>query len=424
MTDIFLSVIERSQTRPFPRLDRVGSIRLVSETRQLLPQQNGALVIEQRPLRSMGELEADWTDLASRVLEPNPFYEYAFAASAGQHLPEGRHVTAVLVWSGGETRRLLGFFPMVLPRRGLLPAPARLWRPSLVPLGAPLVDREQATDVIGAFLDHLARRGSRAAGVLFPLLAEDGPFAKALAAAVAARGHAMQSFARHQRAFLPAGGDTGFVSLASARKMKELRRQLRRLGDLGEVRMIHAREPKAVREGVEYFLALEASGWKAAAGTALLQQPGGAAFVRSMTRRLACEGRCAVHVVALNDRPIAAGIVLQSGSEAFFWKIAYDEAFARFSPGVQLTVDLSRAQLEDPSVGATDSCAIANHPMIDHLWRDRRDIADLLVAAAPASALSTRLLIAREKFTRRLRDRAKQLYRRLEAQPKTQGLNG
>jgi CelD/BcsL family acetyltransferase involved in cellulose biosynthesis len=418
MTDMFLSVIERSQTRPFPRRDRVGPVRLVSETRQFLPQTNGALVVEQRPLRSMAELEAAWTDLASRALEPNPFYEYAFAASAGQHLPEGRHVTAVLVWSGSETRRLLGFFPVILPRHGLVPAAARLWRPSLVPLGAPLVDGEQAAEVIGAFLDHLARRGSRAAGVLFPLLAEDGPFAKALAAVVAARRCATQTFDRHQRAVLPAGGDTGFVSLASARKMKELRRQLRRLGDLGEVSMTHAREPEAVREGVEYFLALEASGWKATAGTALLQQPGGAAFVRSMTRRLAREGRCAVHVVALNGRPIAAGIVLQSGSEAFFWKIAYDETFARFSPGVQLTVGLSRAQLEDPSVGATDSCAVANHPMIDHLWRDRRAVADVLVAAAPASALSTRLLIARERLTRRLRDTAKRFYRRLKAQPK------
>ncbi|MFC7396179.1 GNAT family N-acetyltransferase [Chelatococcus sp. GCM10030263] len=420
MSDIFLSVIERGPARPLSRFRR-EPIQLVEPSPAALPLADGAFTVEQRPLRAMAELEAAWTDLASRVLEPNPFYEYAFAAGGGQHLPEGRHVTAVLVWTGnGVTRRLVGFFPVLLPRHSWLAAPARLWRPSLVPLGVPLVDREQAAGVVGAFLDHLTRRGTRAAGVLFPVVAEEDAFAATLTEVARARQFAMRHFARHKRAVLRASADAGFISLRSARKVKELRRQLRRLGEIGQVSFTHARQPQAVREAVEYFLALEASGWKAAAGTALLQQPGAAAFVRTMTRRLAREGRCEVHLLRLDERPIAAGIVLRSGSKAFFWKIAYDEDFARFSPGVQLTVALTDAQLADGSVSCTDSCAVANHPMIDHLWRDRLPVADILVATGSEQSIATRLLIARETLQRQLRDFGKKLYYRFKAQPKKQ----
>jgi CelD/BcsL family acetyltransferase involved in cellulose biosynthesis len=420
MSDIFLSVIERAPARPLSRFRR-EPIQLVEPSPPALPLADGAFTIEQRPLRAMAELEAAWADLASRALEANPFYEYAFAAGGGQHLPEGRHVTAVLVWTGkGETRRLLGFFPVVLPRHGWLGAPARLWRPSLVPLGVPLVDRDEAAGVVGAFFDHLTRRGARAPGVLFPVIAEDDAFAATLAEVAQARHLAMRHFARHKRAVLRPSADADFISLRSARKEKELRRQLRRLGEIGQVSFSHARQPQAVRQAVEYFLALEASGWKAAAGTALLQQPGAAAFVRAMTRRLASESRCEVHMLCLDERPIAAGIVLKSGSKAFFWKIAYDEDFARFSPGVQLTVALTGAQLADGSVSCTDSCAVANHPMIDHLWRDRLPVADILVATGGEDSIATRLLIAREKLQRRLRDFGKELYHRFKTQPKKQ----
>ena len=61
-----------------------------------------------------------------------------------------------------------------------------------------------------------------------------------------------------------------------------------------------------------------------------------------------------------DGHPVAASITLRSGNAAWFWKIAYDEAFARASPGVQLTLDLTRDLLADARAGA------------DRLLRDRR----------------------------------------------------
>jgi hypothetical protein len=43
------------------------------------------------------------------------------------------------------------------------------------------------------------------------------------------------------------------------------------------------------------------------------------------------------------------GIVLRSRDRAFFWKIAYDEAFAAQSPGVQLALETTQIQQADKS---------------------------------------------------------------------------
>src|SRR5262249_10566175 len=82
-----------------------------------------------------------------------------------------------------------------------------------------------------------------------------------------------------------------------------------------------------------------------------------------------------------------AAITLSSGDRAWTWKIAYDEAYARFSPGVQLMLEVTETLLADNSVAQVDSCATADHPMIDHLWRERLALSDRFIAvrAAPST---------------------------------------
>ena len=80
------------------------------------------------------------------------------------------------------------------------------------------------------------------------------------------------------------------------------------------------------------------------------------------------------------DRAIAAGLLLTSGRGAWFWKIAHDESAARASPGVQLTLDLTDTLLDNAATDWCDSCATAGHAMIDSIWRERRMLADQLIA--------------------------------------------
>jgi hypothetical protein len=71
--------------------------------------------------------------------------------------------------------------------------------------------------------------------------------------------------------------------------------------------------------------------------------------------------------------------VLRHQDRAFFFKLGIDESFARYSPGVQLTLDLTRHLCADPAIASADSTASADHPMINPIWRGRFAIGDVLI---------------------------------------------
>lgn len=156
-----------------------------------------------------------------------------------------------------------------------------------------------------------------------------------------------------------------------------------------------------------HFLDLEAKGWKGKRGTALAVAPRHAAFAREMIENLANEGKCRIISVEVNGAPIAMGIILVSGDWGFFWKTAYDEELAEFSPGVQLTVELSRALLADTKIATTDSCACADHPMIDHLWSERMPIGDVFISVAADRSKRFAFAVICEHLRRDIRSRLK-----------------
>ena len=79
------------------------------------------------------------------------------------------------------------------------------------------------------------------------------------------------------------------------------------------------------------------------------------------------------------ETPVAAAIVLRHQDRAFYFKLGVDERFAKFSPGVQLTLDLTRRLCADPSIATVDSSASPDHAMINPIWRGRLSIGDVLI---------------------------------------------
>ena len=140
-----------------------------------------------------------------------------------------------------------------------------------------------------------------------------------------------------------------------------------------------ARDADAVAHGFDTFLALEMTGWKFARGTALAQHTDDAARLRRAAIELAGRGQCEVVTLHAGTAPVAAGIVLRHQDRAFFFKLGIDQRFARFSPGVQLTLELTRHLCADPAITMADSTAAPDHAMIDPIWRGRLPIGDLLI---------------------------------------------
>lgn len=348
--------------------------------------------VEWRALPEMHDIADEWRDLAARALSPNVFYEPAFALAAAT--PFGHDIGAVLVWSGGQPRKLLGFFPArIETRRYGLKLPVLVgWTHRYGPLGTPLIEREAAEPVIAAWLAHLAGDPDLPGLLLLPVVPLAGPFTAALWPTLRRMQMSAADLSRHSRAMLapPRGGRIGYIGQAlGPRRLKELRRIGRRLADLGAVLFTTATEPVAVTAAFEDFLAAEVGGWKGKAGTAALLDHDISDFMQTALAGLAAEDKAAIHRILIDGRTIAAAITLRSAGGAWFWKIAYDEDFARYSPGVLLTIALSEELLEDNDVIQADSCATPNHPMIDRIWRERLALCDVMIAVRPQAPFAT-----------------------------------
>ena len=354
-----------------------------------------SLAVEWRYLSELETIAEEWRELAARALEPNVFYEPAFALPAAKIF--GRDSGALLVWSGTSPRKLLGFFPgRIEPRRYGLKLPVLVgWTHPYAPLGTPLVEREAAEPVIAAWLAHLAGDPELPGLVLLPLLPTDGAFATALDAIVKRAQMPVADFNSHERAQLVPDDDRLFYveRTLGRHRHKELRRYVRRLGDIGALLFTTATEPETVAGAIEDFFKLETRGWKGKAGTAAALHDDIYGFITAAVAGLAAEGKVAVNRIFIDGRAIAITITLRSADTAWFWKIVYDEKFAQHSPGVVLTFAVTEDLVEDTTLLRTDSCATANHPMIDHIWRERLALSDRLIAVRqPVSFASVRRL--------------------------------
>src|SRR5437868_6500935 len=129
-----------------------------------------ALRTEWRPLAGLEAIATEWRSLAERAIEPNVFYEPAFALAAAPAL--GVDAGALLVWSASGP--LTGFFPGRIERRyGAFGRVLVGWIHPYAPLGLPLVDRDAADKAIAAWLDHLANDAAFPGILLMPFFPEE-----------------------------------------------------------------------------------------------------------------------------------------------------------------------------------------------------------------------------------------------------------
>jgi CelD/BcsL family acetyltransferase involved in cellulose biosynthesis len=350
-------------------------------------------------LMPLASINADaWRMLAGRSVEPNGYYlpdwELAVNASA-----RGRTDASVIcAWRNAQ---LTGLVPVISMWRAYkIPLPALVSADPYGTLCTPLLDRDLAETAALEIKNQARDAGAHALIVRDAAL--DGRAMKAFREELRRDGLRPILLQSHLRAALDATRDADELlqEALGSKKLKELRRQRNRLAELGgEVRFEIARTPDEVTSALESFLKLEASGWKARRGTALAQNEGDVAFIRRATAALAAHGQCEIISLTAGGDPVAAGIVLRHGDRAFFFKLGVSEFFAKFSPGVQLTIELTRYLCTDPDIRFADSTAAPDHPMINPIWRGRLAIGDVLIPLRrhdPAVALIRAALMLRQ----------------------------
>jgi len=82
-----------------------------------------------------------------------------------------------------------------------------------------------------------------------------------------------------------------------------------------------------------------------------------------------------------NDRPVGLNCSLRSGRGAFGLKSAVVEAFAHFSPGLQLEIESIRRFHDNGGPQWVDSCAAFDSVLFNRLYLERRILQSLLVSS-------------------------------------------
>jgi len=342
---------------------------------------------------------APWRALHQRAIEPNAYYDPLWAVPVSRYARGRRDALALLASDHAEPGRLTGLMPVRWAKQALsLPVPMLVGWSGYAMLAIPPLDRDHATQAAHGLINAARNAGARA--LFLPGAAIEGEAFGALQDALSEQGLSFEVLRSFRRATLDATqqGDEALKSALGAKKLKELRRQRNRLEDEGPLTVEIAQTPEAVAKALEDFLWLEKQGWKGERGTGLGQDDGDTAFIRAAATALAAERRFEIIALTRNGATLASGLILRDQDRAYFFKIAMDEKAARTSPGVQLTLDLTRHLCADPTIRSADSSADGEHPMIDHVWRGRLAIADVFIPLYPrdpVAAASKQLLRAR-----------------------------
>jgi CelD/BcsL family acetyltransferase involved in cellulose biosynthesis len=376
---------------------------------------SGALSVEVADAETLAGINADWRDLLARAADPNAFMDPALLRAAVAAYPDIPH-PVLLAWTDTPSgRRLVGLWPFCAGRAQRSPLPNRVLRsPPFAHgfLGTPVIDRDCLEQVLRAMLDRIAATPDWPNDIAIDQIDMDGATMAALARVLRERGNAPVVLERRARPVLIAEGDpeaylANAMSGSSRKKLRQLRNRLARQGNLtSDV----VREPAAVARALEEFLALEASGWKKAQGTALLCDGADAKFFRKGFTALADRGSARIYTLRFDDRALAMQLVVVAGQAASTWKTAYDEAFAKFSPGSLLFTDYTAAFLEDAAVATVDSCAEDDSGYMA-AWTGRKRVGDIRITARRGASAAFRIVAAFEAAYRAMRATAKKSYR-------------
>lgn len=367
-------------------------------------------VLRVRAASDVAPLLDAWEDLAAHAAEPNVFYEPTVFVPALEAYRPDLHLVLVSARDTSGPEGLLGFFPVervAFSRRPWIPVPTlRLWSWAHCFLSTPLVRKGAVAEALEAFLRWA--RGRWAFGLLeLPTVSAEGPVGQPLLEELRSSGLEFRA-RRWERALWspePEAADSYVARSLSGKKRKELRRLRRRLAEEGALDLVELGPASGELAGcpvleawTDDFFLLEESGWKGAHGTALHCDLRDREFFRRLVAAAHAKGRLEMLALRLDGRPIAMKCNLRAADGAFAFKIAYDEAYARYSPGFLLEIETIEALARRGTTRWLDTCAAPGHPMAESLFTERRVLQNVLVATGPTGYLVLNALRLKRRF--------------------------
>jgi hypothetical protein len=228
----------------------------------------------------------------------------------------------------------------------------------------------------------------------------------------------MHVLSRWERAALKTVGtyEQWLMDNFDQKRRKELKRLRNRFAEQGTLVSQSLTVGDDLEPYLQDFLTLEQAGWKGERGSSLADEAGLITALRKGLHAAHEKGQLRFWRITFNGAPVAALFAIVDKGQAMLGKIAYDEAWSKYSPGVLIILDATETLFGDPTVDIADSNAIPGHPMIERIWRDRLSFIDVMIA--PTGYPGWRFAWSRhaEQLRRDLRQRLKTYYYRVKGE--------
>lgn len=151
---------------------------------------------------------------------------------------------------------------------------------------------------------------------------------------------------------------------------RELRRRSRKAEEVASLRHEVHTHPQDLDAALTRWLAIEASGWKAAEGTAIMQDARLVAFYRTLARHFGARGECVIFILRHGDVDVAGQFGLLVNGTLNLLKIAYHEAHSAYAPGNLIMERTLRWCCAQPQV---NELSFVTNPPWGHLWKPQHE---------------------------------------------------
>jgi CelD/BcsL family acetyltransferase involved in cellulose biosynthesis len=269
-------------------------------------------------------LSESWDELVRSMPRPSPFLLHGWISEWWRHYGKGATL-AVHVARRGD--RLVGALPLYCRRRFGLRVTEFLGG-TKAPLADLMVSSEESTETAALLAGRAQESGGDFAD-LFGLPAESR-----LAQALPAESLTFIERLEAPVLDLSAGWDAVYEGLSSKARA-DRRRHRRQLDAAGAAEISLARSADELGPALEEAFRLHALRWSGRRDASGFTTPVGKVFHRAALLRLAEHDVPRLVTLSLDGRPIAFALYLQLERTVYGLTMAFDPAYARFSPGME-----------------------------------------------------------------------------------------
>jgi CelD/BcsL family acetyltransferase involved in cellulose biosynthesis len=269
-----------------------------------------------------------WDDLVRALPRPSPFLLHGWLSAWWRHEADGARLAVHVARRGG---RLVAALPFCVERRGPVRVTGFLGGVHSALADALVADGEPESTV-----DALVRRACNGGHDLADLFGLPAQSRLARAA-----GGSLRTIERVEAPVLDLspGWDAVYRAKTDSKKRNLHKRRRRQLSEAGELEVVRVQAPAELEPALEEAFRLHELRW---AG-----RPDGSGFVTASGRRfnrealaaIARDGLARIVLLRLDGRAIAFHYFVVFANRMYVYRLAFDPAYARWSPGLVNTLD-------------------------------------------------------------------------------------